>query len=105
MAVGGILGGVIGHQVGKDRGKKLATALGAIIGAGIEHDAANGGVQSSQRNRYTQFEERCEMQNQISYDDVLVGYQVTYRYQGERYHIEMLYHPGSRIKLRISVVY
>lgn len=103
MAVGGILGGVIGHQVGKGSGKKLATALGAIIGAGIGHEAVNGHVQSSQRHTYTQYEEQCEVQHQVSYDEVIEGYDVTYRYQGERYHIEMPYHPGKRIKLRISV--
>lgn len=105
MAVGGILGGVIGHQVGKGRGKKLATALGAIIGAGIGHDAVNGHVRSSQSHSYTQYEEQCEVQNQVSYDEVIDGYDVTYRYEGERYHIEMPYHPGKRIKLRISVMY
>jgi uncharacterized protein YcfJ len=103
MAVGGILGGVIGHQVGKGRGNKLATALGAIIGASIGHDAVNGHVQSSQGHRYTQYEEQCEVQHQVSYDEVVDGYDVTYRYQGERYHIEMPYHPGKRIKLRISI--
>jgi uncharacterized protein YcfJ len=105
MAVGGILGGVIGHQVGKGSGKKLATALGAIIGAGIGHDAVNGHVQSSQSRRYTQYEEQCEVQHQVSYDEVVDGYDVTYRYQGERHHIEMPYHPGKRIKLRMSVIY
>jgi uncharacterized protein YcfJ len=103
MAVGGILGGVIGHQVGKGRGNKLATALGAIIGASIGHDAVNGHVQSSKGHRYTQYEEQCEVQHQVSYDEVVDGYDVTYRYQGERYHIEMPYHPGKRIKLRISI--
>ena len=103
MAVGGILGGVIGHQVGKGQGKKLATALGAIIGAGIGHDAVNGHVQSSQGHSYVEYLEQCEVHHQVSYDEVIEGYDVTYRYQGERHHIEMPYHPGKRIKLRISI--
>ena len=103
MAVGGILGGVIGHQVGKGRGKKLATALGAIIGAGIGHNAVNGHVQSSQHHSYTQYEEQCEVHHQVSYDEVVDGYDVTYKYQGEKHHIEMPYHPGKRIKLRINI--
>jgi len=107
MAVGGILGGVIGHQVGKGRGNKLATALGVIIGAGIGHDALNDDAQLSQSNRYThsEYQEQCEVWHQVSYDQVVDGYDVTYRYQGERYHIEMPYHPGKRIRLRLSVVY
>ena len=93
MAVGGILGGVIGHQVGKGGGNKLATALGVIIGAGIGHDAVNGHAQSNQSNgythTYTEYQEQCEVRHQVSYDQVVDGYDVTYRYQGERYHIEI----------------
>jgi uncharacterized protein YcfJ len=109
MAVGGILGGVIGHQVGNGSGRKLATALGVIIGAGIGHDRVNDHVQSSQRHRYTsrytEYEEQCEVQHQVSYDEVVDRYDVTYRYQGERYNVEMPYHPGKRIKLGINVIY
>ena len=105
MAVGSIIGGVIGHQVGKGRGNKLATALGAIIGAGIGHDAVNGHLKSSQRHSYTEYEEQCEVQNQVSYDEVVDGYDVTYRYQGERHQVEMPHHPGKRLKLRVSVMY
>lgn len=102
MAVGGVLGGVIGHQVGKGRGKKLATALGAIIGAGIGHNAVNGHASSNQRHSYTEYQEHCEVNHQVSYDEVVDGYDVTYRYQGEKYHLEMPYRPGKRIKLRIN---
>lgn len=105
MAVGSIIGGVIGHQVGKGRGNKLATALGVIIGAGIGHDAVNGHFRSNQRHRYTEYEEQCEVRHQVSYDEVIDGYNVTYRYQGERYQVEMPHHPGNRLKLRISVMY
>ena len=103
MAVGGILGGVIGHQVGKGRGNKLATALGTIIGAGIGHNAVNGHVQSSQGHSYTEYEEQCEVHHQVSYEEVVDSYDVTYRYQGEKHHIEMPYQPGKRIKLRINI--
>ena len=40
----------------------------------------------------------------MSYEEVLDGYRVTYRYQGEQYQVEMPYHPGKRIKLRIQIV-
>jgi uncharacterized protein YcfJ len=60
-------------------------------------------LQSSQS--YSQYEERCEVQRQVSYVEAVDSYDVTYRYQGERYHIDMPYHPGKRIKLRVSVIY
>jgi uncharacterized protein YcfJ len=103
MAVGGILGGVIGHQFGKGRGNKLATAIGTIIGAQIGHNAVNGNNQSVPQNGYTEYEQRCSVRHQVSYEEVLEGYQVTYRYQGERYQIKMPYDPGKRIKLRIQI--
>ena len=104
MAVGGILGGVIGHQIGKGNGKKLATAVGTLIGAQIGHDAVNGRVQSGQgHDSYTEYEQHCGMRHQVSYEEVLDGYHVTYRYQGERYEIRMPYDPGKRIKLRIQI--
>ncbi|MFV2032877.1 MAG: glycine zipper 2TM domain-containing protein [Gammaproteobacteria bacterium] len=102
MAVGGILGGIIGHQVGKGKGKRLATAMGTIIGAKIGNDVVNGHVESGQGS-YTEYEERCDVRQQVSYKEVLEGYRVTYRYQGEQYQIEMPYQPGKRIKLRIQI--
>jgi uncharacterized protein YcfJ len=103
MAVGGILGGVIGHQIGKGNGKKLATVVGTILGAQIGHNAVNGNVRSVPQNSYTEYEQRCNVRHQVSYEEVLDGYRVTYRYQGERYQIEMPYDPGKRIKLRIQI--
>ncbi|MCH7881344.1 MAG: glycine zipper 2TM domain-containing protein [Proteobacteria bacterium] len=104
MAVGGILGGIIGHQIGKGRGKKLATVMGTIIGAQIGHAAVNGHVTSNRSSSYTVYEERCDVRHQVSYEEVLHGYRVTYRYQGEQYELEMPYHPGKRIKLRIQII-
>lgn len=103
MAVGGILGGIIGHQIGKGRGNRLATAMGTIIGAQIGHNAVNGHVETSS-NTYTEYVERCDVRHQVSYEEVIEGYRVTYRYQGEQYQIEMPYNPGKRIKLRIQVI-
>ena len=103
MAVGGILGGVIGHQIGKGNGKKLATAVGTIIGAQIGHDAVNGNVQTQPQTSYTEYQQHCAVRQQVSYEEVLDGYDVTYRYQGERYKIRMPYDPGKRIKVRIRI--
>lgn len=102
MLAGGILGGIIGHQIGGGRGKKLATAVGTIVGAQIGHEAVNAGVGSSQ-DQYSRYEERCEVRHQISYEEVVDGYKVTYQYRGERYRINMPYDPGKRIKLRIQI--
>ena len=100
MAVGGILGAVVGHQFGSGSGNRLATAVGTIIGAQIGHNAVNGHTHPAVS--YTEYEQRCAVRDQVSYEEVLDGYRVSYRYQGERYQIKMPYDPGKRVKLRIQ---
>jgi len=102
ILAGGLIGGVVGHQVGKGHGKKLATAVGAILGASIGHKAVNGHASSS-NNGYVEYEQHCNTRQQVSYEEVVDGYKVTYQYKGERYRIEMPYDPGKRIKMRIQV--
>lgn len=101
MVAGGLIGGIVGHQIGKGRGKKLATAVGTLIGAQIGHDAVNN-HRSSGHGDYVEYREHCKTTQQVSYEEVIDGYEVTYRYKGERYTIEMPYHPGKRIKMRIQ---
>lgn len=102
MLAGGIIGGVVGHQIGKGRGNKLATAVGAIVGAHIGHQAVNGHV-SSGHGETVRYEQHCTTHQQVSYEEVIDGYEVSYKYKGNRYHIQMPYDPGKRIKLRIQV--
>ena len=100
MAVGGILGAVVGHQFGSGSGKRLATAVGTIIGAQIGHNAVNGHTEPA--DSYTEYQQRCAVRDQVSYEEVLDGYRVSYRYQGESYQVKMPYDPGKRVKLRIQ---
>ncbi len=102
MLAGGLIGGIIGHQFGSGRGNKVATAVGTLIGAQIGHDAVNGhaGQYSETVTGYT---EHCNTRHQVSYQQVVDGYDVSYMYQGRRYRIEMPYDPGKRIKMRIQV--
>ena len=101
---GGLIGGIIGHQFGKGRGKKLATAVGTIIGAQLGHDADRGYyVRKASNDSYTRYEDHCETQNHVSYEEVVDSYNVSYRYKGSRYQTNMPYDPGKKIKLKISV--
>jgi len=101
MLAGGLLGGIIGHQLGRGRPNKVATAVGTIVGAKIGYDMVN---RYSRHDAPTVagYEEHCKTRNQISYEEVIDGYDVTYRYRGKKYQIEMPYDPGERIKMRIQ---
>jgi uncharacterized protein YcfJ len=102
MLAGGLIGGIIGHQVGKGRGNKIATAFGTLIGAKIGHDAVNGHNDHASSRQVVGYDEVCKTQHQVSYEEVVDSYDVTYKYRGKRYHIEMPYDPGKRIKMRIQ---
>jgi uncharacterized protein YcfJ len=101
MLAGGLIGGIIGHQFGNGRGNKMATAVGTLIGAQIGHDAVNGHVVEETQS-VAGYEEHCKIRHQVKYEEVLDGYDVTYKYRGQRYHVEMPYDPGKRIKMRIQ---
>lgn len=99
---GGLIGGIIGHQFGKGRGKKLSTAVGALVGAQLGHDAVRGSHATKHRT-YTRYENICEVHDQVSYEEVVDSYKVTYRYKGRKYKTNMPYDPGKKIKLRVSI--
>ncbi len=101
MLAGGLIGGIIGHQIGKGRSNKVATAVGTLIGAQIGHEAVNGHV-NQHSETVVGYEEHCKIRHQVSYEEVVDGYDVTYKYHGQRYHVEMPYDPGKRIKMRIQ---
>ncbi len=104
MLAGGLLGGIIGHQVGKGRDKRVATAVGTLIGAQIGHEAVNGHGDAGHRSReIVGYEKHCETHQEVRYEEVLDGYDVTYKYRGRHYNIVMPYDPGKRIKMRIQI--
>ncbi|MDH3631322.1 MAG: glycine zipper 2TM domain-containing protein [Gammaproteobacteria bacterium] len=102
MLAGGLIGGIVGHQFGKGRGNKVATAVGTLIGAQIGHDAVNGHSQQHDTT-VVGYEEHCKTRHQVSYEEVVDAYDVTYKYRGRKYHVEMPYDPGKRIKMRIQI--
>ena len=102
--LGAVIGGVIGHQVGSGRGNDAATVAGSLIGAAIGNDSArrrngdNYGVE-----RHARPVERCKTSYQEHREERIDGYQVTYRYHGQKYQTEMPYDPGKKIRVRVDV--
>ncbi len=91
---GTVVGGLIGAAIGKEIGHSgHATAAGGLIGAAIGNDMAGGS------RRVTRYEDRevCSTGYRTEYQRELVGYDVSYRYDGRIYHTETRHHPGDRI--------
>lgn len=101
---GAILGGVIGHQFGSGRGNDAATAAGAMIGAAIGSDAARqAGRRGYERETYSRPVRRCQTNYTSSQEERIDGYNVTYRYNGQKYRTRMPYDPGDRLRIRVDV--
>jgi len=102
VIVSTILGGAIGNAVGHNKSnKRVGTVLGAVLGHSIGRDIVRGSNQSS----YRQYEvvERCETVYEQHEEERLMGYQVTYLYNGEERSIRTQSDPGDQIRLRVDV--
>lgn len=93
--LGAVIGGVIGYNTGgsRQRSKNSGAAVGAVLGSVI-------GSKAGKNKHYR--ERHCETVYDRGYNrDQLVGYNVTYKYEGRHYHTMMRERPGRYIDLRI----
>lgn len=95
--VGAIVGGLVGSTVGKGNGKVAAAAVGAATGAVIG-DRWND---RRQRDSYSRPVEHCRVVD--DYRQEIVGYDVTYRYQGKEFTTRLPYDPGEWVRVNVSV--
>lgn len=95
--VGGVAGAVIGSQIGGGTGNKAATAAGGIAGAIIGDRVAN-----PDQPRTEQVERCREVQ---SSREVIKGYNVTYRYNGQEFTTTLPYQvqPGDMLRVAVNV--
>ncbi len=102
--LGTIIGGALGNAVGhKKKNKQIGTAVGAVLGASVGHDLSNRGYSSSRTNVSYRNEQRCEVRNEITYEEEVIGYHVWYRYKGDAYKTRMNNRPGKKIRVRVNV--
>jgi len=99
---GAIVGGVIGHQFGSGRGNDAATVAGSLIGAAVGHGSARrrAGYETVQYSRPV---ERCKTVIRKRREERIDGYDVVYRYKGQRYSTRMPYDPGRELRVRVDV--
>ena len=86
--VGAIAGGLLGSTVGKGSGRVAGAAVGAVTGAAIGNRIADD---DDDRGPPRQVE-HCRVTD--NYHDVVVGYDVVYRFHGEQYRARLAYEPG-----------
>lgn len=101
--VGALIGGVVGHQIGGGRGKDAATVAGTLIGAAIGSDSARrraGGYGVEQHARPVT---RCDTRYEQRQEERIDGYNVVYRYNGQKYATRMPSDPGRTLRIRVDV--
>jgi uncharacterized protein YcfJ len=98
---GAIVGGVIGHQFGSGRGNDAATVAGSLIGAAVANRSDNRPYYDS--TEYSRPVRRCETNYRSHQEERIDGYDVIYRYRGQKYSTRMPYDPGNKLKIRVDV--
>lgn len=94
--VGAVIGGVLGNAIGAGAGRAAATGLGVVAGAALGDQAeANANPPSTRTVRSCQTVSRMETR--------VIGYDVVYEYQGQRYSARLAQPPGERIALAVNV--
>jgi len=101
LVVSTILGGAIGNAVGHgSSNRRVGAVLGAVLGHSIGRDIMRRNERPSSREYQTV--QRCETVYQQHEEERLVGYQVTYLYNGEEYSVRTNTDPGDEIRVRVS---
>lgn len=95
--LGAVVGGLVGSTIGKGNGKVASAAVGAATGAviGDRWNDRDGGAGYEERPV-----ERCRVID--NYHQEIVGYDVTYRYNGRNYTTRLPYDPGKWLSLNVN---
>lgn len=96
---GAIIGGALGNELGHHKSnKRVGTVVGAVLGATVAAD-----ISRQHNTGHYETVDRCEVQHRQEWRDEVVGYNVSYRYQGEIYHTRLPYNPGREIEIEVNV--
>ena len=102
IIVSTIIGGAIGNAVGNNKSsKRVGAVLGAVLGNSVGRDIAR--QSQSPDTRHYQIAERCETVFVSHEEERLLGYDVTYLFNGQQYSVRMAQDPGSQMKVRVDV--
>ena len=102
----GILGAIIGGAIGNELGNhKSSQRVGAVVGAVLGHSVARDIMRQHEGPVVREVEtvERCETVYQSREEERIVGYNVTYNYNGQDYTVRTDEDPGNQIRVRVSV--
>jgi uncharacterized protein YcfJ len=94
--VGALIGGALGNSMGAGFGRAAATGLGVVAGA-----AVGDGFEAANNPPVAATVRRCNTVTR--YENRVIGYDVAYDYNGQRYQTRTAQPPGERIVLNVTV--
>jgi len=97
-----LIGGAIGNAVGHNKSNRR---IGAVLGAMLGHSIGRDIIRRNDRPEIREYQtvQRCETVYQRHEEERLVGYQVTYLYNGREFSVRTDSDPGNEIRVRVSV--
>jgi len=101
--LGMVIGGALGNAVGNNSSsRKVGTVVGAVLGGSIARDVSRA---NDARNStvYVETEERCRTVHRTHQEEKLVGYDVSYSYNGIERTVRMPEDPGATVRVRVDV--
>lgn len=100
---GAIIGGALGNAVGHHKtNKRVGTVVGAILGGSIASDISKANARNND-GQYIETVERCRTVQNTRQEEKLVGYDVSYSYNGSQHTVRMPRDPGATVKVRVNV--
>jgi uncharacterized protein YcfJ len=94
--VGALIGGALGNSMGAGFGRAAATGLGLVAGA-----AVGDNIEAANNPPVATTVRRCNTVTR--YENRVIGFDVAYDYNGQRYLTRTAQPPGERIALNVTV--
>jgi uncharacterized protein YcfJ len=99
-AIGAFVGGILGNQFGRGKGRAAATVAGAVAGGAVGNNIAAADEGEEPRPQYKTVR-HCPPA--ATSQRKVVAYDVEYRYRGDVYSSRLVYDPGDRLRVRVTV--
>jgi uncharacterized protein YcfJ len=94
--IGALIGGGAGNLIGHGSGRALATGAGVLAGA-----ITGNNVEANAEPSMVTPVQQCHVVQRL--ENHLVGYDVVYDYNGQRYSTRLASDPGDHVPLNVSV--
>lgn len=99
--LGMVIGGALGNAVGSHKSsQRVGAVVGAVLGGSIARDIVRN---NDSGTVYVDTVERCRTVNAAHQEEKLVGYDVSYSYNGSQHTVRMPEDPGETLRVRVDV--